>query len=277
MEIEVRASPSAEEVAAFLEIESDELAERDQFQRPIGRWLASDGHTSVGLATASIRPDDRLFVTHRIRSEATFGPLLKAAIDDLDQPIHLSIAHSQADRLRSALQAGFIAELNALTFDVPFQPALLKTAGHRSNRIETVQADQVPSDELFALDIDLRQDVPGIDGWRGNRTWFDDEMASPEFDPTGYLVARDRNSGYLVGLCRFWKKSQGPTLGMIGIRPTHRTGRPALVLLHETMLAASQWGFDTFTTHTAHASLQRRLRALGADQTGAFTQLQRVP
>ncbi len=61
MEIEVRASPSAEDVAAFLEIESNELAERDQFQRPIGRWLASDGHTSVGLATASIRPDDRLF------------------------------------------------------------------------------------------------------------------------------------------------------------------------------------------------------------------------
>jgi len=49
-----------------------------------------------GVAAAFLRPDDRLFVAHRLSAETAFGPLLDAAIDDLDQPIHLSIANDQA-------------------------------------------------------------------------------------------------------------------------------------------------------------------------------------
>ena len=273
MAIEVRADPRPDEVATFLDIGLDELAERDRFQRPMGRWLAVDGQTSIGLATAVVRPDDRLFVTHRLGSEAAFDPLLVAAMGDLESPVHLSVPADQSHRLRSAMASGFTVEWTARTFDVPFRSALQATAGHPSTRIEMVQADRVSSDELFELDTALRQDMPGSDGWRGNRTWFDDELASPAFDPTAYLVARDRSDGQLVGLCRFWKNADGAALGLIGVRPSHRTGRPALALLHESLTAASRWGFDTFSTHTARASLQRRLQAIGATQTGGFSQL----
>ena len=38
----------------------------------------------------------------------------------------------------------------------------------------------------FELDNTLRQDVPGINGWQGNRAGFREEMEdSPPFDPTG--------------------------------------------------------------------------------------------
>ena len=277
MDIEVRPSPSADDVAAFLEIARDELAARDRFLQPIQRWLASEAQATVGLATAFVRPDQRLFVTHQLRSETAFGPLLDAAIEHLKQPVHLSIRHDHVHRLRTATQLGFMTELRTLAFDVPFQRALEWTADRQSSRIETVRAGDVSPDQLFALDTELRQGVPGTDGWQGNRAWFDDELESPEFDPTGYRVARDRTSGELVGLCRFWRNRQGSTLGMIGVRPRYRIGRPALTLLHETMLGASKWGYDTFSTSTARASLQRRLQAIGASQNGGVTQLRLVP
>jgi hypothetical protein len=150
------------------------------------------------------------------------------------------------------------------------------TTGQRSGQTETIRADQVPPDDLFALDTDLRRDVPGNDGWQGNRTWFDDEMTSAEFDPAAYLVARDKDSGELAGLARFWRTEDGPTLGMIGVRPRYRSGRVALGLLHDTMLTASTWGSETFSTHTARSSLQRRLRAIGATEAGGLTRL-RLP
>lgn len=180
---------------------------------------------------------------------------------------------NQHDRLLVAIRAGFVVDLRAVAFDVPFQPTLQLTTARRSERIETLRADQVALDDLFALDTDLRQDVPGNDGWQGNRTWFDDEMTSAEFDPAAYLIARDKHSGELVGLARFWRNEDGPTLGMIGVRPSHRTGCVALGLLHDTLLAASTWGFATFSTHTARTSLQRRLQIIGATEAGGFTRL----
>ena len=273
MTIEVHPNPSADSVAGFLGIETDELDARDRFQQPINRWLALDGRIPVGLATAFTRPDNRLFLTHRLSSEIAFAPLLDAATEDLPRPIYLSARDDQPARLRSGARAGFVPDLHAVEFDVPFQPALQLTTGRRSKRTDTVRADQVPPDDLFTLDTALRRDVPGNDGWQGNRTWFDDEMTSAEFDPAAYLIARDKDSGELVGLARFWQNQDGPTLGMIGVRPSYRTGRVALGLLHDTMLAASTWGSDTFTTHTAHTSLQRRLRAVGATEAGGFTRL----
>lgn len=129
-----------------------------------------------------------------------------------------------------------------VTFDVPFAPLVRCTACHRSSRLELVPADEVSPDLLFALDTELRQDVPGNDGWRGNRLWFDDELASDEFDPAAYLVTRARDSGDLIGLCRLWNNPTGPALGLLGVRRGHRTGGPALTLVHRAAMAASQWG-----------------------------------
>jgi hypothetical protein len=277
MSISIQAEPGQQAVAGFLEIGLDELVERDRFQQPIARWLAVDGDEPAGLATAFVRADDRLFVNHRINSEDLFGPLLDAAIRQLDRPVHISVLDTDEHRLRLAERSGFVVELTARAFDVPFQPVVAMTASRQSSTVDYVQADSVSPDQLFALDTELRCDVPGNDGWRGNRLWFDDEMNSPEFEPSAYVVARDRRSGTLVGLCRIWKNRDGAALGMLGVLPTHRTGWPALGLLHRAALAAEKWGFETFSAHTARAPLQRRLRQIGAVETGGFTRLRLDP
>jgi hypothetical protein len=273
MKIVVQEDPSVDAVADFLGIDHDELAGRDEFQPPSGRWLAFDGQVPVGLATAFVRADDRLFVNHRVKVDASFEPLLHAALQRATQPLHLTVRHDEQQRLDVAERAGFTRDLEASRYDVPFGPALRHGAGYRSSRLEIMTADQVDPDQLFALDTELRQDIPGNDGWRGNRVWFDDEMASNEFDPTAYLVARDPQTGHLVGLCRFWNNQPQPSLGMLGVRRGYRTGLPALSLLYEAMQAASRWGSDTFEAHTARPSLQRRLQAIGARTTGGFTRL----
>ena len=46
-----------------------------------------------------------------------------------------------------------------------------------------------------------------------------------------------------------------------------------LGLLAAAMAGARTWGFASFSTHTARPSLQRRLLALGAHETGGFVRL----
>jgi len=66
-------------------------------------------------------------------------------------------------------------------------------------------ADQVDATALCSLDTALRQDVPGTDGWVGDQDWFDSELTSDAFDPSGYLVAQHQATEELVGLIRFWR------------------------------------------------------------------------
>lgn len=75
-------------------ISAEELAGRDAFQRSVGRWFAYEDDAAVGMAPAFVRPDDRLFVVHRLTSETTFGPLLEAAVSDLRRDAYgLSTGH----------------------------------------------------------------------------------------------------------------------------------------------------------------------------------------
>ncbi|MEM7326885.1 MAG: hypothetical protein AAF531_27625, partial [Actinomycetota bacterium] len=90
-----------------------------------------------------------------------------------------------------------------------------------------------------------------------------------------YVVAVDRSGGGLVGLCRFWRNADGPALGLVGVLPGHRSGRPAVALVHRAMTAASRWGWAGFRTHTARVSLQRKLMAIGATETGGLLRLRR--
>lgn len=273
MAIAVDANPDAEVIAGLLGVDVEKLAARDRVYQPVARWVALDDKRPIGLATALIRPDDRLFLSCRLTDESVFAPLLDAAVADLDRPVHLSIADHQQDRLRLADLAGFQVEVRNENFEVPFWSALERTGSGHSARVELVQADQVDRDQLFTLDNELRQDVPGCEGWRGDRRWFEDEMTGDTFEPRAYVVARDRAGGQLIGLCRIWRNPVAPTLGLIGVRRTHRTGYPARMLLHAALSAASTWGSETFVAQTAHRSLQRRLRSFGAVQTGETLQL----
>jgi GNAT superfamily N-acetyltransferase len=278
MGIEVSGAPDTVAAASLAGVSVDELERRDAAQRPIGRWTAYGNGAAVGVATAFVRPDDRRFLVHRLTSDAAYAPLLERAVGDLRREIHVTIDRRRVDRVAQAENLGFATEFESTSFAVPFAAALANARRLlRPTRFELRRADEVAADALFELDSVLRGDVPGNDGWRGNRAWYDDEFTSPEYEPAGYLVAVDEPTEALVGLVRFWRNDDGPALGMIGVRREHRGGHVAAALLEAGLRAAATWESPTFSTHTAHGSLQQRLRRLGATETGGFVRLRWTP
>lgn len=154
-----------------------------------------------------------------------------------------------------------------VVFEVPFAPCRRALDElQRSTKIDVRSAADVDAADLFTLDTILRRSTPGNDDWAGDRTLFDDELDSPEFDPTGYLVALVRGTDEAVGLVRFWRNDPLPKLGLIGVLPHWRDGRIAATLLADGLDAASTWGSTVFRTHTARPALQRRLHRLGAQR-----------
>ncbi|MEL6893223.1 MAG: hypothetical protein AAFP84_16645 [Actinomycetota bacterium] len=253
------------------DLTAEELARRFAGNPPLGHWFAYGDHGEpTGVAVATERADGRIFVVHRLGVEAAFGPLLERALADVAGTVNVNVGAGQVDRRRDVEALGLTLELTGVGYDVPFTPLLERLPELRGDgRFEIVPVIDVDPDELFDLDTGLRGAVPGNDGWRGNRAWFDDEMSSPEFDPSGYHVAIDAE-GRLVGLCRMWRNDDGPALGMLGVRRGWRTGFVALELLRATVAGSSGWGWPTFSTHTARPGLQRRLERVGATRSGGF-------
>jgi hypothetical protein len=199
---------------------------------------------------------------------------MSAACADLPDALHLLVPSSQPDRADITKGLGFATDVESTKFEVPF--AAVADVLHRCptySAATIVTADSVDPSSLYELDVLLRNDVPGLDGWEGNRRWFDAEMASTDFDPSGYTVAIDAN-GTLIGLCRFWRMIDAPpSLGLLGVRRRDRNGRLAIGLLRVAANGAANWGSPVFTAHSARPALQRRMRRLGATEVGGYIRL----
>lgn len=232
--------------------------------------------TAQGSATIRERPDGRRFLIVRADDDAAWTDVLTEALAVTDGPVHLTIPATAFGRIDAARALGFVDELRGRQFDVPFEPCLAD-AGRvpRSTRVALRLADEINPDELFELDTELRGETPGSDGWRGMREWFDEELDSAEFDPSGYLVAVSVTDGALAGLVRFWRNDPVPSLGLLGVRAAWRHGTVAATLLGGGLRAASTWGADHFEVHTTRPALIRRLRRLGATEGEGFLRLHR--
>lgn len=254
------------------ELEADQLTQRFADAPPVSMWFAYDeGDSAVGVAVATERPDGRVFITHRLASEFAYRPLLNEALGDITGPVSVTVRDDQPDRLSCMQTLGLQHELFGAGYEVRFDRVLASLPTPRPlSTYGVAKVSDVDPDRLYALDTELRGDVPGNNGWRGNRAWFDDELASDECDPTGYLIAVERETDDLIGLCRLWRNPALPSLGMLGVRRERRHGFVALRLLHDTLTAAREWGWPTFTTHTARPALQRHLRRVGAVRRGGF-------
>lgn len=218
---------------------------------------------------ATLRPDGRLFAA---------ADELVEVVASHNGPVHLNCDLSDQALVALCAQLNMKTEVESTSYRVPFAGVLERLPSRdASPAYEIVRADQVNADALFALDIALRQHVPGTNGWTGNRDWFDAELASPEFDPSGYLAARHQATASLVGLIRLWRQPNGPKLGMLAVLPQHRRGYVASALFRAGLLGAADWGFTHFETSTARPALQRRLQRSGATVTGNFAQLVTTP
>jgi len=259
-----------------------ELRARDERQgQPLQRWIAVSEGSAVAAVGTWQRPDDRIFLHFVGEDRSAYSDLTDAVVDTLGRSVYV-FAEARDGELVDALQtAGFDVELVEERFRVRFDDALewLRGAWVPSG-LSIHTADAVDEDRLFTLDNTLRQLTLGTDGWQGDRAWFHDELAeSPPFDPSAYLVAVDNRTGDYAGLVRIWRNPTGPRFGFIGVVPQYRTTTIAGALLRRALLAASEWGYETFTTETSpsNPTIHKRMRRLGAESLGQFYQMVRNP
>ncbi len=259
----------------------DELRRRDHGpSRAVHRWVAlTDDDRAVGCAHTWVRPDDRRFLIVRGDDPSVVGPLAAAADASSAGPLHTHADLSDDGRLAALRAAGFRTEVVVDAFRVRFDRVIAALARARMpSTFEIVTADRADPDRLFALDIELRRDVPGTDGWRGDRAMFDADFAdAPPFDPAAYLVAVERRTGTYAGLARIWRNPGEPRFGLAAVARPYRMTFVGPALIRLALLAASQWGSDTFVTETSpsNTALHRRMALVGAELTGRFVQMVR--
>lgn len=247
---------------------AEQRARDDARPGPLRRWLAWDGDEVVAAVTATTRPDRRTFVSFAGPHRA--WPALVDAAGAAVATLHALARDPEA--LAALAASGFAVEMEAEEFRVRFDAALAALRRVSMPRGFTlVRAADADPERLFALDNAVRQDVPGTDGWEGDRTMFLDELS----DPAAYLVAVEEASGAYVGLARVWRNPAGPRFGLVGVARRHRGTMVGPALIKAVLEEAAQWGHGSFTTETSlgNDAVHPRLARLAAARLGRFAQL----
>lgn len=265
-------SDQVEEAARAYGLSTSQLIQRDaRLTEPPQRWLAYEGGEMVGLATASLRPDGRMFLSFGCPNLGAFRALSIEIARRLSRPLYVSVHGDDTRMIAGLLHGGYSAEVVAEKFDVGFDP-VLRLVGRTvpPSRFSVVPASSADVESLSDLDNELRQLVPGSEGWHADSDWVRAELEeSPPFDPASYLVGVAPDGSY-AGLARIWRNPEGPRFGLVAVKPAYRMTRLGPALIAGVLRAASKWGFDTFTTETSigNRHIHPRLHRLGARSTG---------
>ena len=234
----------------------------------------------MATASAVYRPDRRWFVSvDAWRTEDT-EPLVLAMIADLGHDLHTRVEGTDAEALELWSRFGFVPERRELEFVFSPDPARTGLANvpvpARLTLLSAAEADEA---ELRRLDEQLRDDVPGTDGWVHDPGEFHDHtFDETHFDPSTHLVALDAEHERFAGLVRIWTGSNHARLGLIGVAPAYRRRGLARALLAHALHPVHERGVTVVTAEaddTNRASLGL-LRGLGAIETGSATVLKRT-
>lgn len=237
-------------------------------------WRALDGDTVAGEVCVRRRPDGR----HRVFFDAwrfdAYRPLADAVARDLRRDLYATLDDCEFDALDACALAGFTEHRRESCYQIPVDPAVTGL-GHAAPPagLSLLSATDADIDRLRRLEDDLRQDVPGTDGWCWDPEGFREETFGRGFDPETYLVAVAPDHQY-VALARVWK-NRVPRLGLVAVRAPYRRrgiarallGR-AFGVLHER--GASAAVADADDGNTASVTL---LTSLGARRTGGSVEL----
>lgn len=264
-------------LAPLYEMSADQLRDRDERSgQEVQRWYVVEGGLATAAATARLRPDDRLFLVFRGNGVDAYGPLTEHVVGALGRSAFTTCEDAESDRLRSLFDGGFQIEMTNDRFVVPFDVVLRRLdRAWLPNGYAIRSVADVDEDRAFRLDNAVRNLVPGSEGWAGNRQWFAEELRSPEFDPTTYLVAIEESTDSYAGLLRIWRNADGPRLGLLAVLPEHRVRSLAAALLKQGLIAAAEWGFDAFATETSpqNPDTYPGLMRMGIEPIGRFHQL----
>jgi len=242
-------------------------------------WVARHRGLTIGKAEELVRPDGRCFVVFGVGTADAYEPLVQAIAQHLECDLYIEIDEADTELLQRLVGMGFKVHRQEHTYAIPTDPAITGlTKLTVPVAFELVTADRVSEDRLRELDDELKQDVPGADGWRWDREGFRKETYdAPDFDPATYLVVIEQATGRYAGLVRVWNRPDHPRLGLIGVgRPYRRCGLATLLLaqvfatLHRRGTAEVVAEVDVTNTGS-----NRLLTGLGAHRTGGLIELVR--
>ena len=211
-------------------------------------------------ARTFLRPDGRRFLLGPPDEELPPGELFA------------TVEEGEAEHLLALENHGFLRERRELELALPASvPAVPAPPG-----LAAVRADEVDETVLRLLDDELRQDVPGTDGWRWTAEEFQEEtFRSPHFDPAVYPVAIFE--GAPAGICRVWLRPEHPRLGFIGVCRSLRRRGIARWLIGETFAVFQARGEREVWTEVDEKNVASRtlLESLGGRPVGASLELRR--
>lgn len=265
-------SDQVEEAARAYGLSTSRFIQRDarRTESP-QRWLAYVGREVVGVASATLRPDGRLFLSFGCPRLDAFWALSLEISRRVSRPLYVSVHGDDKRTIAGLLHGGYSAEVVAEKFEVGFVPVLRLVGGTAPpSHFALISASSADIESLSDLDNELRQLVPGSEGWRADSDWVRAELEeSPPFDPASYLVGVAPDGSY-AGLARVWRNPAGPRFGLVAVKPAYRMTQLGPALIAGVLRAASKWGFDTFTTETSigNRHIHPRLHRLGARSTG---------
>jgi RimJ/RimL family protein N-acetyltransferase len=206
-----------------------------------------------------VRPDGRHFVR-----DPDPESLAEATTD-----VYCTVEASEVD---SYLALGFDIHRREGVYLLPVRSAHVGAP----RGVVFAHADEVDEATLRLLDDELRQDVPGAEGWQwGEADFHQETYESAEFDPTTYLVALDGENGEAVGIVRVWMKQPIPRLGFVGVRRSYRRRGIARALLAEVFARLDERGIHEVSTEIDETNTASRalLEGLGARHTGTSVEL----
>lgn len=208
-----------------------------------------------------VRPDGRHFVR-----DPDAASLAEARVD-----VYCTADESEIDAL---LGLGFVANRREGVYLVPADIAHAALPAD----IDAITLDQADETRLRLLDDELRQDVPGTDGWGWDEAGFHEETYdSPGVDQRTYLVAVDSGSGHYAGIVRVWMRDPTPRLGFVGVRREYRRRGVGRALVVAALAEVGRRGIAEVTTEIDETNVvsRRLFDGLGARRIGTSVELLR--
>jgi ribosomal protein S18 acetylase RimI-like enzyme len=205
--------------------------------------------------------------------------LISAVAGDLRQDLYTMVDEDDEEGLRDWEAAGFTIVRREHNYLVPTvaDRAMLAAAALPAG-MSLVAADAVDEDGLRLLDEELRQDVPGADGWINDPQEFREyTFDERHFDPATYLVAVDDVGQAYAGLARVWNNLGRPRLGLIGVTPRYRRRGLAKVLLAAVFAPLRERGVSEVAAEVdvANVASNALLAKFGARRVGGRIELVR--
>jgi ribosomal protein S18 acetylase RimI-like enzyme len=170
-------------------------------------------------------------------------------------------AECREDDVGRWLAAGWTIHRREDEYLVPTVPG----AAHPFLLIENADLER-----LRRLDDELRQDVPGTDGWRWTH---EDFVAETHSSPSVYLVTSDYD-----GICRIWLREPTPRLGFVGVCRSARGRGLGRALVATALGETNERGFADVTTEidVNNAASQALFRGFDARRIGGYVELTRL-